>query len=145
MVVKDDALLVMHRNKFGEEYYALVGGGVDRGETPEQTALREVKEETTLDVANPRLLFIEQAGDPYGDQYIFLCDYVGGEVSLPATSDEGKIHALGQNLYKPMWLPVKDLPSVNFLSETLKNVLVDCFLHGFPDTVQTIRPGQGVK
>jgi len=142
IVVKDDALLVMHRNKFGEEYYTLVGGGVDVGETPEQTLVREVKEETTLDVANPRLVFVEEAGDPYGDQYIFLCDYAGGEVSLPPESDEAKINELGKNMYTPMWLQVKKLPDVPFLSETLKATLIQSFLHGFPDQPQTITPNR---
>ena len=138
IVIKDDALLTMHRNKFGEEYYTLVGGGIDVGETAESALYREVDEETSLKIANPRLVFIEQAGDPYGVQYIYLCDYVSGEISLPSTSDEAKINALGQNLYTPMWLPVKDLPNVPFLSERLKAVLIDTLLHGFPDKVETL-------
>ena len=36
IVIKDQSLLVMHRNKFGQEFYALVGGGVDYGESAEQ-------------------------------------------------------------------------------------------------------------
>lgn len=144
IVVKDDALLVMHRNKFGEEYYTLVGGGIDLGETAEQALFREVKEETTLDIANPRLVFVEEAGDPYGNQYIYLCDYMDGEISLPPESEEAKIHALGQNLYKPMWLPIKQLPDVPFLSETLKSVLMNALSHGFPEKPQTIIPHQGV-
>lgn len=144
IVVKDDALLVMHRNKFGEEYYTLVGGGIDIGETPEQALLREVKEETMLDIANPRLVFIEEAGDPYGNQYIYLCDHAGGEISLSPESDEAKIHVLGKNLYTPIWLPIKQLPDVPFLSGTLKSVLVNALSHGFPEKLQTITPHQGV-
>ena len=144
IVVKDDALLVMRRNKFGEEYYTLIGGGIDFGETAEHALHREIHEETTLKVANPRLVYVEEAGDPFGNQYIYLCDYASGEVSLPPDSEEAKIHAMGQNLYEPMWLPVKDLPSVPFMSETLKKVLIEAFLHGFPDKPQTIIPNQGV-
>lgn len=144
IIVKDDALLVMHRNKFGEQYYTLIGGGIWLGESPEHAIAREVKEETTVDIANPRLVFIEEAGVPYGNQYIYLCDYVSGEVSLPAESTEAKIHALGKNLYVPMWLPLAKLPSVPFLSETLKQVLVNALAHGFPQQPQTIVPNQGV-
>jgi len=133
IVVKDDALLTMHRNKFGEEYYTLVGGGIDVGETPEATLRREVMEETSLQISNPRLVFIEQAGDPYGDQYIYLCDYAAGEVALPSTSDEAKINELGQNLYTPMWLPVKDLQNAPFFTNKLKSALVHALSHGFPE------------
>jgi len=138
IVVKDDALLTMHRNKFGEEYYTLVGGGIDIGETPESTLYREVGEETTLKIANPRLVFVEHSGDPYGDQYIYLCDYVSGEISLPSESTEAKINELGKNLYTPMWLPVKDLPNVPFFTEKLKSVLINALLHGFPEKPENL-------
>jgi 8-oxo-dGTP pyrophosphatase MutT (NUDIX family) len=136
--------LVMHRNKFGEEYYTLVGGGVGLGEVPEQTVLREVAEETTLQIANPRLVFIEEAGVPYGNQYIFLCDYAGGEISLPAESDEAKVNELGRNLHTPLWLPLDKLPAVPFLSKGLQASLLQAFAHDFPKNPQVISPNQGV-
>jgi ADP-ribose pyrophosphatase YjhB (NUDIX family) len=138
VVVKNDALLLMHRNKFGEEYYTLIGGGIGVGETPEQALMREVHEETSLSVANPRLVYVEQAGDPYGDQFIYLCDYTSGEVTLPEESTEAKIHALGANLYEPVWLPIKKLAEVSFVSETLRNTLVKALMQGFPNQPQTI-------
>lgn len=138
VVVKNDALLLMHRNKFGEEYYTLIGGGIGVGETPEQALMREVHEESSLLVANPRLVYVEKAGDPYGDQFIFLCDYSSGEVSLPAASTEAKIHALGANLYEPVWLPIKKLAEVSFVSEALRNTLVKALTQGFPSQPQTI-------
>lgn len=138
VVVKDDALLLMHRNKFGEEYYTLIGGGIGVGETPEQALMREVHEESSLSVANPRLVYVEKAGDPYGDQFIFLCDYSSGEVTLPAESTEAKIHALGANLYEPVWLPIKKLAEVSFVSEALKRTLVKALTQGFPSQPQTI-------
>lgn len=138
VVVKNDALLLMHRNKFGEEYYTLIGGGIGVGETPEQALMREVHEESSLSIANPRLVYVEKAGDPYGDQFIFLCDYSSGEVGLPAESTEAKIHALGANLYEPVWLPIKKLAEVSFVSEALRNTLVKALTQGFPSQPQTI-------
>lgn len=122
----------MHRNKFGQAYYTLVGGSLQPNEPPEQAALREAYEETTLVLAQPKLVFVEESGVPYGTQYIYLCIYRGGEVTLPQQSVEAKIHAMGKNLYEPMWLPVKDLPDVTFLSEGLKRHIIDGLLHGFP-------------
>lgn len=138
VVVKNDALLLMRRNKFGEEYYTLIGGGIGVGETPEQALMREVHEESSLSVANPRLVYVEKAGDPYGDQFIFLCDYSSGDVALPAESTEAKIHALGANLYEPVWLPIKKLAEVSFVSEALRNTLVTALTQGFPSQPQTI-------
>ena len=48
IIIKDNNLLVMHRNKFGNEYLTLVGGGVELNETKEQALVREVIEETSI-------------------------------------------------------------------------------------------------
>lgn len=132
IVIKDGALLAMHRNKFGHEYYTLVGGGIDFGETPLQALHRELQEETGVAVTNPRLVFVEAAGDMYGPQYIYLCDYRSGEVALHPDSEEAKINDIGKNLYTPLWLPLDDLPHVPFLSETLKRHLLQALKQGWP-------------
>lgn len=133
IVVKDSQLLVMHRNKFGHEYYALVGGGVDFGENAEQALYREVREEASIEIANPRLVIIEDAGSIFGIQYIYLCDYVSGEPQLAADSIEAKITADGKNLYTPMWQPVSELPTLNLLPAELKDALTAGLRDGFPE------------
>jgi 8-oxo-dGTP diphosphatase len=124
IVVKDNHLLVMKRNKFGQEYYSLVGGGIDMGETADQALYREVSEETGLAIANHRLVITEDAGSMYGIQYIYLCDYVSGEPALAPDSAEALIHAGGQNLFQPLWLPLAELPAANLLPIELKDLLL---------------------
>ena len=132
IVVKDDALLVMQRDKFGQKFCALVGGGIDLGETPEQALHREVAEETGLTISNPRLVIIEDAGEFYGLQYIYLCDYVSGEPALAPDSEEAKISALGQNIYRPEWLPLSALPDAEIRPKELKTMLLRFIQQGFP-------------
>lgn len=57
VIVCDGRILLMHRHKQGREYYTVPGGGVERGETLEQAAIREAKEETGLDVTINRYLW----------------------------------------------------------------------------------------
>jgi ADP-ribose pyrophosphatase YjhB (NUDIX family) len=132
IIIKDNNLLVMHRNKFGVEYDTLPGGNIEIGETPEQAAKRETDEETSVELANPTLVFIEHADPLYGDQYIFLCDYVSGEPSLKPGGEEDLINKLGKNLYKPDWLPLTKLPSAPFLSEELKKHILHGTEYGWP-------------
>ncbi len=132
IVIKDDALLVMHRNKFGHEYYTLVGGGVELGEELEEALYRELAEETGVQVTNPRLAYIEEADVMYGTQYVYVCDYAAGEVALSEHSEEAKIHALGDNLYEPMWLPLNRLAEVPFVSPGLKRRMLEAWQAGSP-------------
>lgn len=133
VVVKDSNLLVMKRNKFGSEYYTLIGGAVELGEPLEVALHREVEEEATITIANPRLVFMEDAGEPYGEQYVYLCEYVNGEPALHPESEESKISAMGQNTYVPMWLPLDELAKINFVSGSLKEALLQSLKQGFPD------------
>ena len=106
VIVRNGYLLVMHRNRFGQQYYTLPGGGVKGNEQHEHALLRHIKEETDIDFVNPRLIIAEDAGDPYGVQFIYLCQYLRGEPRLDLNSEEAKISALGENLYSPQWLPL---------------------------------------
>lgn len=136
IIIKDNQLLVMHRNKFGTEYDTLPGGNIEVGENPEQALYREVDEETMVTFTNPRLVFIEHSDAIYGDQYIFLCNYVNGDPRLHPESEEEHINKMGKNLYKPMWLPMDKLASVPFLSSKLQQVILDGHKNGWPENVQ---------
>lgn len=132
IIINGDNIVVTHRNKFGMEYYILPGGGVDLGETLEEALLRELDEEACVQVANPRLVFTEEAGEPYGTQYVFLCEYVGGEPALHPDSQEAKIHAMGHNLYEPMWLTLQEFATINLRSESLKQAILEGIKNGWP-------------
>lgn len=139
IVIHDDKLLVMHRNKFGNEYDTLPGGSIEIGEPPEEALFRELSEETGISAKNARLVFVEEAGAPYGTQYIYLCDYVSGSPQLHPESEEAHINKLGQNLYEPRWVELSTLPALPFLSEKLKAVLLHSIKEGFPSAPTQIR------
>jgi len=139
IIIKDGKLLSMHRNKFGKEYYTLIGGGVDVGETLEQAIIREVMEETGLTVASARQVFIEDGGDMYGLQNIFLCDIVGNATpALRPDSEEAEINKLGQNTYEPLWLPLDQLKNVPFRSTSTRDAILFCAYNGWPAEVKTL-------
>lgn len=122
----------MKRNKFGQQYYCLVGGGIDNGETADQAALREAYEEASLTLGNPRLVYIEEAGKPFGTQYVFLCDYQDGDVHVHPDSIEATFNQDGQNLFQPMWVPISKFAGLSFYSKELQQEILTAFRDGFP-------------
>ena len=54
-------VLLIRRIRDGKEYYIVAGGGVEEGETFEQTAYREIQEELGVTVDNMRPLLQEIA------------------------------------------------------------------------------------
>ena len=134
ILFRDNKLLVIQRDKFGSKYNVLVGGGVEMGESPEQALVREAQEETGLVIKDFRLVFIEEAGKPYGTQQIFLCKDPGGEIALQNDSIEHWLNTNTQNKYTPMWLPLAELQSnsVPFRSEKLRLAIINALKNGWP-------------
>lgn len=135
IVIKDDELLVMERHKGGHHYFTLLGGKIENNETPEQAVVREVKEESNIDIKNPRLVFIEDAEAPFGQQQVFLCEYVAGEPSLPDDSEEAYWTVPDKNTYTPQWVKIADLPKIPFVSTLLREAILMAVEHGFPKDV----------
>ncbi len=136
IIIKDNHLLVMNRNKFGTIYDTLPGGNVELGETPEQAVYRELEEETSIKFKNPRLVFVEHSDDIYGDQYIYLAEYVSGEPALHPDAEERAINAMGKNLYTPVWLPLEKFESAPFLSDKLQEKIMNGINNGWPAEIE---------
>lgn len=96
--------------------YDLPGGGVEMGESPETAVVREVKEETGLDVSSPKLLGVETSFyKPFNTENLFVqslmiyyeCSLEGGVMSNEGYDEAEKLYALGAE-----WVAVKDLDSI---------------------------------
>lgn len=131
VVIKDGKLLLMKRRRDDYEFYTLIGGGIDDGETPEQALIREVQEESSVDIASPKLII--NLHDPkFGEQPIYLCEYVSGTPALAPDSGEAAQNKQGTNLYEPLWLDQGRLGEINLLPKELKATLL-CYLQNtFP-------------
>lgn len=128
-------ILIMHRNKYGTEYFTLVGGRLNDNETPEQAVAREVKEETGLTVTSTKLVFTETHPEPYTSQYIFLCevDPHDGTIAITSTSEEALMNKLDMNTHTPQWVNQNLFGRLPFSTMQLQKAIVDALKNGFPD------------
>ncbi|MFH0898533.1 MAG: NUDIX domain-containing protein [bacterium] len=85
-------LLVRYHNKDGNNFLVGPGGGIHVEESLPQAVVREVKEETGIEVQPSKMLFVE---DLLSERYRmikiwFLCNVVGGQlIKTQEAQDEG--------------------------------------------------------
>jgi len=76
LIMAEDGTILAVSRKDDPTAWGLPGGKVDPGETPEEAAIRELKEETGLDVVNLRKIFVRGEGDGY-TTHCFATEAVG--------------------------------------------------------------------
>ena len=75
VLISEEGLVLGVSRKTDHNDFGLVGGKCDPGETPEQTAIRETKEETGLDIYDLQLVFSMHKNGYMG--YTYLAKYSG--------------------------------------------------------------------
>lgn len=111
VLIDGDKVALIERHRGGLDYFVFPGGGVDEGETPEQAAVREAREELGIEVAIRQKVLEVDLGQKSRQVY-FLVDHVAGEFGTgtgeeytdadPDNPDEG--------IYIPIWMPIDELP-----------------------------------
>lgn len=124
VVIRDNKLLAIYRFKGGKEYYVFPGGGIEEGETPEQAVIRELKEETSLEVEIIRQFELQR---PEHEEYYFICEYISG---IPKLSPES-VEAMRQskdNIYRLTWLDLRGLKDVLLYPIEVRDKVITEFL-----------------
>lgn len=82
LVKKENEILLVHAHSFNGAFKSLVAGFLETGETLEECAYREVKEETGLTVKNIKYFGDQFWPYPSGLMVGFIADYDTGEIVL---------------------------------------------------------------
>ena len=82
LVRKGEEVLLVKAKNFRRDYYGLVAGFVETGETLEECVAREVMEETGLSITNIRYFGSQPWPYPMGLMIGFQADYVEGDIVL---------------------------------------------------------------
>ncbi|MGE6363388.1 NUDIX hydrolase [Bacillus paramycoides] len=109
-------LMVKNKGKNGS-YYTLPGGAVKSWETLEEAAIREVKEETGLDISIKGICFISEAlFEERGHHAIFfnfLGEIIGGEICISRPKEIEEI----------IWMELHTAEPYLRIPEQLKGIL----------------------
>jgi 8-oxo-dGTP diphosphatase len=115
LIMKGDRILLVKRANVSKSgYWKAPGGYMKFGETPEQTAIREVKEEVGLTITDPKFRCITD--DVFEDeqkQFITIwmeAHYSGGEPKVNAPDEEAEAQwYTWDSLPTPLYLPLQHL------------------------------------
>lgn len=108
VLINEDKVALIKRTRDGEEYYVFPGGGIEKGESPEQATIREAFEELGLKIDIKEQLGIVEFK---GEQHYFIAEMVGGIFGTGEGEEYGKDRNRGR--YEPMWIPVAKLDSLD--------------------------------
>lgn len=103
MIVQNDEVLTINRVDKTWGGIAFPGGHVEKHESFQKSVIREVKEETNLDIINPELIGVKQFFDKNDYRYIvffYRADHFTGKVK---SSREGQLE----------WVKISDLKNQN--------------------------------
>jgi 8-oxo-dGTP pyrophosphatase MutT (NUDIX family) len=111
VLIQEDKVALIERHRAGLDYFVFPGGGVDEGETAEQAAIREAKEELGVEVAI-RQKVAEIQLSQNSRQVYFLVEQIGGEFGTGAGEEytDADPNDPGEGVYIPVWMPINELP-----------------------------------
>ena len=135
IIIENDRILVTFRNKNNSQYFTLVGGRVNDAESNEQALVREIMEETGLQIVSASLVFHEKHHEPYNEQYIYICQVAPhSDIAIQETSEEAWLNksVMHQNIHEPRWVPLSSFEHLPFRTPQLQQAIVHALKKGFP-------------
>jgi 8-oxo-dGTP diphosphatase len=135
VLLQDDKIALIERQRAGLHYFTFPGGHVESGETPEQAAVREAGEELGLEVSIQRLLAEIWWHDL--PQYYYLVEAVGGQFGT-GKGEEMQHPRPKKGTYRPIWMPVEDLLNLPVLPRRFAEILVKAHSTGWPEPAPVI-------
>lgn len=125
LINKEGKVLIGKRKGSHAQKYSIPGGHLELGETFEQCAIREIKEETDLDVTNPVVIGVtnnletfKEEGKHYISIIVLVTEFIGELKNMEPDKNE-----------EWLWCNPQDLPQPHFDASSLG---VQCYVEGKP-------------
>ncbi len=101
LVERDDKALLARANRFSGNFYSVLAGFVEPGETLEETVSREIQEEVGIQVKDIRYFGSQSWPFPDSLMIAFTAKYAGGEIRID-----------GEEILDAQWFEAGTLPDI---------------------------------
>jgi 8-oxo-dGTP diphosphatase len=121
ILIKDNQLALIERHRTGRHYFAFPGGGIDQGESPLETAIREAQEELGI-----RVEIKQKAAEVLFNgytQHYFLAENFSGQFGTGVGEEYGEYNPV-HGTFQPVWMPLADVLNENVLPHELAELVV---------------------
>lgn len=121
IIIRDNKLVVMQREKKGRKYCTFPGGHVEENETNEECVVRELMEEFGIVVKPRKLIYgFESKGSMQG---FFVLDWISGDIHK--TDGEEYKEDRNNGFYNPTMIDLSELVEKNLVPEEIRDLLLN--------------------
>ena len=132
ILIHEGKLALIERHRQGRHYFAFPGGGVDKGESDEQAAVREAEEELGI-----RVEVVQKAAtilrEGRRDQVYFVVRWVDGEFGTGTGEEYGEVDP-EHGTYQPLWMPLEEVLNKNVVPRGLAELTVKSHREGWGES-----------
>ena len=109
VLIEGNKVALIERHRAGLDYFVFPGGGVDEGETTEQAAIREAREELGVEVAIKQKVVVIHFDQ--STQVYFLVERVRGDFGTGAGEEytDADPNDPQEGIYAPVWMTFDEL------------------------------------
>jgi len=133
IIIQDNQLLIMERERGEDQYFVFPGGGVEEGETVEEAVVRELREEASIEVELEKLIYKLYLDGGKSELCFYLCSYVKGEPKLNYGNEKDRMGA-GTSYYRPQWIALNKISKINLYPLEIRDWLLEDIKKGFKNT-----------
>lgn len=135
IILKDDCVALIKRQRAGLTYYLFPGGQIEEGETGAGALVREIKEELGLDV---------EIGQPIAEiefqhksQIHYLAYILGGTFGTGLGEEMHGLLDAEYGSYAPVWMSLKELATQDIRPKFVVDLVLRSGEHGWPSQMLT--------